>query len=63
MLRNGFGGNLWKWYAPEQKFRAENGGLLRGTYYTQYAYMEVAPPPPPPPPPGIKPMDTFLWIR
>ena len=25
-------GHLWKWYAPERKFRAENGGLSRGTY-------------------------------
>ena len=24
--------NLWKWYAPERKFRAENGGLFCGTY-------------------------------
>ena len=32
MLRNGFFGNLWKWYAPERKFRAENGGLSRGSY-------------------------------
>ena len=49
MLRRGFFGYLWKWYAPERKFRAENGGLSRGTYpvYT----MEV---PPPPPPPGPK---------
>ena len=27
-----FFGNLWKWYAPKRKFRAENGGLSRGTY-------------------------------
>ena len=32
MLRNGFFGNLWKLYAPERKFRAENWGLSRGTY-------------------------------
>ena len=38
MLRNGFFGNLWKWYAPERKFGPENGGLSRGNT--------------PPPPPG-----------
>ena len=32
MLRNKFVCLLWKWYAPEQKFRVENGGLSRGTY-------------------------------
>ena len=50
MLRNGFFvvvGNLWKWYAPERKFRAENGGLSRGTYPI-CIHMEVPPPPPPP---------------
>ena len=45
MLRNGFLGNLWKWYAPERKFRAENGGLSRGTYPI-CIHMEVPPPPP-----------------
>ena len=48
MLRNGFFffvGNLWKWYAPERKFRAENGGLSRGTYPI-CIHMEVPPPPP-----------------
>ena len=53
MLRNGFFGNLWKWYAPERKFRAENGGLSRGTYPI-CIHMEV---PPPPPPPVITPQD------
>ena len=45
MLRNGFFGNLWKWYAPERKYRAENGGLSRGTYPI-CIHMEVPPPPP-----------------
>ena len=45
MLRNGFFGNLWKLYAPERKFRAENGGLSRGTYPI-CIHMEVLPPPP-----------------
>ena len=49
MLRTGFLGNLWKGYAPERKFKAENGDLSRGTY-TQYAYIWNYPPPPPPPP-------------
>ena len=40
MLQNGCFGNLWKWYAPERKFRAENGGLV-------CIHMEVPPPPPP----------------
>ena len=39
--------NLWKWYAPERNFRAENGGLSRGTYPI-CIHMEVPPPPPPP---------------
>ena len=42
MLRNGFFGNLWKWYAPERKFRAENGGLVCGTYPI-CIHMEVTP--------------------
>ena len=45
MLRNRFFGNLWKLYAPERKFRAENGGLSRGTYPI-CIHMEVPPPPP-----------------
>ena len=28
MLRNGFFGNLWKWYAPERKFMAENAYIM-----------------------------------
>ena len=48
MLRNGFFGNLWKLYAPEQKFRAENGSLSCGTYPI-CIHMEVPPPPPPDP--------------
>ena len=44
MLRNGFFGNLWELYAPERKFRAENGGLSRGTYPI-CIHMEVPPPP------------------
>ena len=36
-----FFGNLWKWYAPERKFRAENGGLSRGPICL---YMIVPPP-------------------
>ena len=36
-------------YALERKFRAENGGLLHGTYPI-CIYMEVPPPPPPPHP-------------
>ena len=44
MLRSGyFLGHLWKWYAPERKFRAENGGLSRSTYPI-CIYMEVPPP-------------------
>ena len=49
MLRNGFFRlcNLWKLYAPERKFRAENGGLSRGTYPICICiHMEVPPPPP-----------------
>ena len=49
MLRNGCFGNLWKWYAPERKFMAENGGLVCSTYPI-CIHMEV----PPPPPPGTK---------
>ena len=46
MLRNVFFyRNLWKLYAPEQKFRAENGGLFCGTYPI-CIHMEVPPPPP-----------------
>ena len=37
--------NLWTWYAPERKFRAENGDLSRGTYRICIR-MEVPPPPP-----------------
>ena len=44
MLRNGFFGNLWKLYAPERKFRAENGGISCGTYPI-CIHMEVPPPP------------------
>ena len=44
MLRNRFFGNLLKLYAPERKFRAENGGLSRGTYPI-CIHMEVTPPP------------------
>ena len=40
-----FFGNLWKWYAPERKFMAENGGLVCGTYPI-CIHMEVPPPPP-----------------
>ena len=40
-----FFGNLWKLYAPELKFRAENWGLSRGTYPI-CIHMEVPPPPP-----------------
>ena len=47
MLRNGCFGNLWKLYAPERKFRAENGGLSCGTYPI-CMHMEVPPPPPTP---------------
>ena len=46
MLRNGFFGNLWKWYAPERKFRAENGGLSRGTYPICIHNGSTPPPPP-----------------
>ena len=45
MLWNGFFGNLWKWYAPERKFRAENGGLSRSTY-PLCIHMDSPPPPP-----------------
>ena len=45
-LQNGFFGNLWKWYAPERKLRAENGGLSCGTYPI-CIHMEVPPPHPP----------------
>ena len=51
MLRNGFFCNLWKLYAPELKFRAENGGLSRCTYpICIHAYIYGSTPPPPPPP-------------
>ena len=47
MLRSRIFLSLWKLYAPEQKFRAENGGLSRGTYmYLICIHMEVPPPPP-----------------
>ena len=45
MLRNGIFGNLWKLYALERKFRAENGGLLRGTYPICIHYGSTPPPP------------------
>ena len=37
--------HLWEWNAPEQKFRAENRGLSRGTYLIIMCiiYMEVPP--------------------
>ena len=47
MLRNGFFGNMWKLYAPERKFRAENGGLSRGTYPICIHYGSTPPPPGP----------------
>ena len=47
MLRNGFYGNLWKWYAPERKFRAENGGSLARHIPNMHTY--GIPPRPPPP--------------
>ena len=59
MLRNGFFCNLWKLYAPEGKFRAENVGLSRGTYPI-CIHMEVTPPPPPPPP-GSTAKD-LVWV-
>ena len=41
---------LWviceKWYAPERKFRAENGGLSRGTYPICIHNGSTPPPPP-----------------
>ena len=46
MLRNGFFGNLWKWYAPERKFRDENGGLSCAAHYPIYTYGSTPPPPP-----------------
>ena len=44
MLRSGNECHLWKWYAPELKFRAENGGLSRGTY--PICIIWKCPPPP-----------------
>ena len=47
---------LWKWYALERKFKAENGGLKNGTYPI-WTYMEV----PPPPPPGLHKDFSHIW--
>ena len=46
MLRNGFFGNLWKWYAPERKFRAENWGSLLRHIPNMHTYGSTPPPPP-----------------
>ena len=46
MLQSGFFGHLWKWYALERKFKAENGGLSR-TYPICIHIWKYPPPPPP----------------
>ena len=48
MLRSGFFGYLWKWYALERKFRAENAGLKNCTYKELF-----------PPPHGLWPVCEF----
>ena len=44
MIWSGFFCYLWKWYALERKFRADNGGLKNGTYPI-CTHMKVPPPP------------------
>ena len=56
MLRSGIVLSLilWKRYTPERKIRADNGGLLRGTYPIYIHYGSA------PPPPSHTPMQWFM---